>query len=429
MTISSSGKFILDEMPERALGAGAAVPLAEALDGESLPPIRSAWPLHEEDEIEAASDVLRSGRVNALQHGDHCRAFEAEFAAFCEAPHALTLANGTLALELALRAVGVRPGDEVVVTPRSFVASASCIANCGARPVFADVDPDTQLITAGTVEPVLTARTRAIVAVHLAGRPCEMDALRALAEPRGIALVEDCAQAHGARYKGRPVGGLGDAGVFSFCTDKIMSTGGEGGMMVTPREDVWRRAWAYKDHGKDYDLFRRPAGGNAFRYIVNSIGSNFRMTEMQAAIGRRQLGKLGRWHAARAERADILTRMLGDVPGLRVPAVPGHLTHAWYKFYAFARPERLAPGWTRDRIINAASRAGVPCQSGSCSEIYREKAFRDLVGPDQPVLPHARALGQTSILLPVDPTLSLTDVVRMGGVLREIAEAASGAQG
>ena len=164
--------------------------------------------------------------------GQEGREFEREFASFAGTEFAIAVGNGTLALDLALRGFGIGPGDEVIVTPRTFLASATAVINAGAIPVFADVDPDTQNITPDTVAAVITQKTKAVVCVHLAGWPCDMDGMMALAEKRGLFIIEDCAQAHGATYKGRPVGGLGHVGCWSFCQDKIMSTGGEGGMVT-----------------------------------------------------------------------------------------------------------------------------------------------------------------------------------------------------
>ena len=215
-----------------------------------------SWPVFEADEIDAVRRVLESGKVNYWT-GTECREFEKEFAAHCDASYAIALANGTVALELALEAAGVGAVDEVVVTPRSFVASASCAVRVGAKPVFADVDLESQNITAESIEAVLSDRTRAIVAVHHAGWPCDMDEIVSLANERDIIVVEDCAQAHGATYRGRPIGGIGHVAAFSFCQDKIMTTGGEGGMLVTNDEAVWKRAWSLKDHGKNYDSVYR----------------------------------------------------------------------------------------------------------------------------------------------------------------------------
>jgi len=361
------------------------------------------WPYFAEDEIEAAMQVLRSGKVNYWT-GQEGQQFEAEFAAFTSCKYAVALANGTVALEGALKALGVGPGDEVITTPRTFIASASCAVMLGARPVFADVDRASQNITAESVRSVLTPRTKAIVAVHLAGWPCEMDDIVSLAHERGIKVVEDCAQAHGAAYKGRPIGSLGDVAAFSFCQDKIMTTAGEGGMVTTNSAELWNTMWSLKDHGKSYDaVYHRehPAG---FRWLHESFGTNWRLTETQSAIGRLQLRKLPKWVEKRRENAAILTECFSELPGLRVTLPPEHIGHAYYKYYAFVRPEVLHPGWTRDRIIDAVKAEGIPCFTGSCSEIYLEKAFPPAWRPRER-LALARELGETSLMFLVHPTL------------------------
>ena len=392
------------------------------VDGD-LPMPRSHWPVHAEDEIAAVTAVLRSGRVNALHHGDEVRAFEAAFAALCDQPHAIAMANGTVTLEVALRALGIGPGDEVVVTPRSFVASASAVVAVGGVPVFADVDPVSQGITAAGIAAVLTARTRAILPVHLNGWPCDMPAIMALANERGLLVIEDCAQAHGARIAGRPVGSFGDAASFSFCTDKIISTGGEGGMLVLRDADVHARAWSLKDHGKTLAAPQPP--GPAFRWLHADFGSNHRMTEMQAAIGRRQLGRLPQMLATRRANAAGLDTALGNLPALRLTVPDPDVEHARYKYYAFVRPARLRGGWDRDRIVATAMAEGVPCQSGVCPEIYRERAFVEAGLVPMRRLPVARKLGETSIMLPIDPTLSLGDIGRIGDRLAAIVTEAT----
>ncbi len=307
-----------------------------------------------------------------------------------------------------------------VVTPRSFVASPSSVAVVGATPVFADVDPESQNLTAATIEAVLTPRTKAIIVVHLAGRPCEMDEILELAGAHGLKVIEDCAQAHGAAYRGRPVGSWGDCAAWSFCQDKIMSTGGEGGMLTTNDPGIWERAWSYKDHGRGHDAVYGREHAPGFRWYIESFGSNWRMTEMQAAIGRVQLGKLPEWTAARSRNAAILAVRLAASPGLRVPLPPPHVEHAWYKFYAFVRPEHLRPGWDRDRVMAEIGRRGVPGSVGVCPEIYREKAFIDagFVPPQR--LPVARELGETSLMLPVHPTLEPEHMHFIADVVLEV---------
>lgn len=386
----------------------------------------SSWPRYSPEEIQAVQQVLAAGRVN-YWNGEEGRAFEREFAAFHHAPYGVAVANGTVALELALHALGVGPGDDVVVPSRTFLASVSSIIVQGARPVFADVDPDTGTITAQTVREALTPHTRAIVAVHLAGWPCDMDALRALADEKRLLLIEDCAQAHGATWRGRPVGSQGDAAAFSFCTDKIMSTGGEGGMVLFHAKAAWRRAWSYKDHGKSWDAVQNMEHRPGFRWLHESIGTNWRLTEMQAAIGRVQLGELPEWLARRRENAQILVERLSWLPGLRVPVPPAGVGHAYYKFYAYVRPERLRPGWDRNRIVQAIQAQGVTCLHGGCSEVYLERAFDGTGYRPTKRLPVARDLGETSLMFLVDHTHLTAQMHQLADVVEAVMhEAAAG---
>lgn len=386
------------------------------------------WPNFTEEEAQAVSRVLLSNKVNYWT-GEEGRHFENEFAEFAGTPHAIALANGTVALDLALYGlkIGTRNGgqasDEVIVTPRSFMASVSTIVNAGARPVFADVDLDSQNISPETVAPTITDKTRAIICVHLAGWPCDMDGIRACLEGRDISLIEDCAQAHGARYKGKPVGGLGDVAAWSFCQDKIMTTGGEGGMVTCHDEDLWKRMWAYKDHGKSWSAVYEREHAPGFRWLHESFGTNWRITEMQSAIGRIQLRRMPEWHTARTQNAKDLIRNFApyaDADGpLRLPLPENMISgdversdsaniepdyvHAWYRFYAFARLENMPENQTRDDLVAVLNAQGLLAMQGSCSEMYREKAF-DGTGfrPEQP-LPNARVLGETSIMCLTHP--------------------------
>jgi len=386
------------------------------------------WPFYGEDEIEAVAEVLRSGKVNAWT-GTQCRAFEREFADFCRRRYGIALANGTLALELALRAMDVGPGDEVIVSPRSFIASASCVVNVGARPVFVDVDPDSQNITAESIESGITDRTKAVIVVHLAGWPCDMDPIMKLAHHHDLKVVEDCAQAHGALYKGKPVGSFGDVAAFSFCQDKIISTGGEGGMLLCDDEGIWQRAWSYKDHGKDPDTVSGAAGDGTYSWPHAGIGSNFRMTEMQAAIGRIQLRKLSVWLERRRRNAEILRDGLRDVPTCRLPVCPEYISHANYKFYFFVRPEKLRIGWDRNRIVQEIRAGGVACGCGVCPELYRERAFLKVSGPVADSLPVAKSLGGTSLMLEVHPGLGEREMMTISRHVRSVLQAASRANG
>ena len=386
-------------------------------------PIRTTafnpWPHFPDDEVAAATAVLRSGKVNYWT-GTEGREFEKEFAAYSGCSHAIALANGTMALELALYGLGIGPGDEVITTSRTFIASASCIVMRGATPVLADVDPVSQNITVETIRPCITPRTKAIIAVHLAGWPCDMAPIMALAQEHGLKVIEDCAQCHGATYQGRPVGSLGDVAAFSFCQDKIMSTGGEGGMLTTNDADLWEKAWSYKDHGKSWDAVYNREHQPGFRWLHESFGTNWRLTEMQSAIGRLQLAKMPEWTRIRNRHAAILTEGFAKIPALRLTGPPPEIGHAYYKYYVFIRPEMMSlspvpgpqsPSFVRDRVMAAVNAEGIPCYSGSCSEIYLEKAFVDAgLGPKER-LPVARELGETSLMFLVHPTLTEEDML------------------
>ena len=364
----------------------------------------SPWPSFTREEADAVQRVLLSNKVNYWT-GQEGRKFEEEFAAWAGVAHGVALANGTLALDTCFKVLGIGPGDEVVVTPRTFLASASSIVNAGAIPVFADIDRDSQNITPETVAPLVNKNTRAVECVHLAGWPCEMDGFAQLADEHGLLLIEDCAQAHGARYKGKPVGGLGDIAAWSFCQDKIMTTGGEGGMVTTNDEALWKKVWSLKDHGKSWDAVHERDHPPGFRWLHESFGHNWRMSEMQSAIGRIQLQRMVDWHKARQNNATRILDAARQCPLLRVPEIPAHIEHAWYKLYVFIRPDALRSNWSRDRIMAEINQAGVPCYSGSCSEIYLEKAFDDTPFRPAQRLPVALELGETSLMFLVHPTL------------------------
>lgn len=364
------------------------------------------WPVFDEEQISAVEQVLRSGRVNAWT-GPDVNSFEQEYRAYTGSSHAIAMANGTVTLDAALQVLDLQPCDEVIVTPRSFIASVSTVLMAGATPVFADVDRDTQNLSPETIAAVLTEKTRGIILVHLAGWPADMPAIMELAKAHNLWVIEDCAQAHGAMIGDRHVGTFGTFGSFSFCQDKIISTGGEGGLLVTDDDDLWSRAWSYKDHGKSYDQVHRKDHPPGFRWVHSAEpGTNLRMTGMSAAIGRVQLKRLDGWRQHRTENATILANALAACPAFRVPTPPEDLTHAYYRFYAFVEPQALSASWSRDRIIAEVSEAGFPIFSGSCSEIYREGVFeRYGLTPDKP-LPVAQELGQTSLAFLVDPTWS-----------------------
>jgi dTDP-4-amino-4,6-dideoxygalactose transaminase len=398
--------------------------MAHTLAIEGGPPTRLAplpsWPQFESEAIEAASSVLRSGQVNYWT-GDQGRLFETEFATFTCRKYAVAVANGSVSLELALYALGVKPGDEVIVTSRSFVASAACIVLRGATPVFVDVDRDTQNMTVESIRLALSPRTKAIITVHLNGWPCDMDCINKLTRERGIAVVEDCAQAHGARYKGRPVGSLGDIASFSCCQDKIMSTGGEGGIVVTDNELLYERMWSFKDHGKNQRVMSEMRSTGGFAWVHDSIGTNFRLTEMQSAIGRVLLRKLDKAVEVRRRNAAMLTTELSTMPGLRLTRPGPDIYHSYYKYCAFVRPEKLSPEWDRDRIVKAIRAEGIACfdRAGSCNDIFREAAFAPY-RLRRTALPVAKELGDTSLIFLVHPTLTPEDISDTCAAVRKV---------
>lgn len=395
----------------------------------------SPWPSFSSEEAEAVSQTLLSNEVNYWT-GRAGRLFEKEFAEWCQTQYAIALANGTLALDLAMRGLGVGSGDEVIVTPRTFIASVSCVINAGATPVFADVDPNSGNITAETIKKVLSPRSKAVICVHLAGWPCDMDPIMALAAEHDLKVIEDCAQAHGALYKGRPVGGIGHVGAWSFCQDKIMTTGGEGGMVTTSDEATWRAMWAFKDHGKSYAAVYEKQHPPGFRWLHDDFGTNWRMLEMQAVIGRIQLRKMPEWSLARNKNAlklfNALYPFLTETGPIRCPFLPGISSsgeaaasttmnrHAFYKFYLYVRPENLASGWDRDRILNVINSRGVPCYQGSCSEVYLEKAFDNTEWRPAVRLPNAKVLGETSLMFLVHPTLTDEEINKTSQIIQDV---------
>ena len=379
----------------------------------------SPWPSFTQQEADGVSRVILSNKVNYWT-GTEGREFEKEFASWADSQFAVALGNGTLALDIALKALNVGAGDEVITTPRTFLASASSIVTAGAAPVFADVDLNSQAITAESIKAVLTPKTKAVIVVHLAGMPAEMDEIMALSKEHGFYVIEDCAQAHGAKYKGKSVGSIGHVGAWSFCQDKIMTTGGEGGMVTTNSKELWSTMWSYKDHGKSYDAIYNREHPPGFRWLHESFGTNWRMTEMQAAIGRIQLTRMSDWTAKRQAYGTQLDKAASSFNCVRLVEVPEYSEHAEYKHYMFIKPEYLAEGWDRDRIVNTIVERGVPCFQGSCSEVYLEKAFDNTPWRPTKRLPNAVELGETSIMFLVHPTLTEAEIAKTTQVMKEV---------
>jgi dTDP-4-amino-4,6-dideoxygalactose transaminase len=369
----------------------------------------SPWPSFDDAEKQAVLAVMDSNKVNYWT-GQQSREFECAFAGYFESDYAVAVANGTVALDLAWQALDLPKGSEVIVTSRTFIASVSSIVLAGLVPVFADVDRDTQNISAATIAPHINAKTKAILCVHLAGWPCEMDDILALAKQHDLYVVEDCAQSHGAKYKGKSTGSIGDIAAWSFCQDKIMTTAGEGGMVTTNRKDLWEKVWSFKDHGKSFHAVYEKQHPPGFRWLHESFGTNWRMLEVQAVVGLEQLKKMPDWTATRTAYAQQILNTAKQCTALRVPHVPDYIEHAFYKCYVFVEPQKLKPDWDRDRIIAAINALQVPCFSGSCSEVYLEKAFDNTDFRPKTPLVNAIELGQTALMFLVHPTLSQAEI-------------------
>lgn len=377
------------------------------------------WPSFIQIEADAVSKVLLSNQVNYWT-GQECREFEKEFAQFAETQYAVALANGTVALDVALKALNIGAGDDVIVTSRTFLASASSIVTAGANPIFADVELDSQNISRRSIEAVLTPNTKAIICVHLAGWMCDMEPIMQLARDKGLYVIEDCAQAHGAKYKGQAAGSIGHIAAWSFCQDKIMSTGGEGGMVTTNDEALWKKMWSYKDHGKSFDSIYNKQHPPGFRWLHDSFGTNWRMMEMQAVIGRIQLAQMPMWTEKRTEHAQAILDAFENSPYFRVDRPSNDYLHAYYKCYVQVKTEQLPEGWSRDRIMQEVNALHVPCFSGSCSEVYLEHAFDGTPWRPEQRLPHAQRLGDSSLMFLVHPTLSKDSIDKTVAAINQV---------
>lgn len=382
----------------------------------------TTWPKYTAEEIKAVSSVLKSGKVNYL-YGNISKEFEKEFSSYVGTNYALALANGTLALDIALRAIGITKGDEVIVTPRSYIASVSSVSLLGGIPKFVDIDLNSQNITAETIEPAITKKTKAILCVHLAGMPCEMDLIMKLAKKYKLKVIEDCAQAHGAQYKGKKVGSLGHIGTWSFCNDKIMTLGGEGGMITTNSKKYINFARSFNNHGKNFKKIAKDKNKiPKFRYVHDTIGSNYRMTEMQSAIGRIQLKKLENWIEIRRKNAESIFKSVASFPMINIPSIQPYMKHAFYKCYLTVNKNFLKNTWNRDRIIAEMNTRGVRCFSGSCPEIYLEKIYKNY---NISRLLNSKKLGEESLMFEVHPSLSKKDIARNLSVIKAVLREAS----
>jgi dTDP-4-amino-4,6-dideoxygalactose transaminase len=359
------------------------------------------WPQMSEKMIESVSEVLRSGKLNQWNNKAVSN-FEKKFAEYIGCNYAVAVFNGTVALNLCVKTLGLKEGDEVIVTPRTFIASASCCSWYGIKPVFVDVDRESQNITLETIKSKINEKTKAVILVHLAGWPCELDKICKYCRENDIYIIEDCAQAHGAKYNNRSVGTWGDINAWSFCQDKIITTGGEGGMITTNCPHLYKKAWSIKDHGKGYNTVFKKKHPPGFRWLHENMGTNWRMMPIQAVIGSHALDKLNEWINHRRKIASIYNNNLKDIAGVRLTIPPENIYHSYYKYYFFIEPNKFKI--TRDEIIELINNENIFCQVGSCSEVYKEQSLIEYKPEDN--LEIAKELFETAFLLKCDPCIT-----------------------
>lgn len=353
-----------------------------------------ARPLIGEEEIAAVVDVLRSGQ---LAQGPKVAAFEAAFAQFCGVKHAIATSSGTTALQVALLAHGIGDGDEVVTSAFSFVASANTILAVGAKPVFADIEPEYYTINPNDIREKLSPSTRGLIVVHLYGQACDMDEIAQVAEERNLALIEDACQAHGAEYKGKVVGAHGTA-CYSFYPTKNMTTA-EGGMITTNRDDIAEQARMVRNHG------------SRERYSHEILGYNFRMTEIQAAIGLVQLGKLHGWNESRHENALTLTQGLSHIPGITTPEIRSDSKHVFHQYTIRVKH--------RDLLIESLKANGIGFGIHYPTPIYKQPLYQQL-GYDLTHPETERACLEV-LSLPVHPSLTPIELETIGEAVASIS--------
>ncbi len=380
----------------------------------------SNWPKYSRKESEIISNILLSNKVNYL-FGNEGKKFEKNFSKFTNTKYALALANGTLALDLCLRSIEVKEKDEVIVTGRTFIASASCISLLGAKPIFVDVDINSQNLDTNLIEKAITKNTKAIVCVHFSGFPCDMPKIMKLAKKNSLLVIEDCAQAHGAKINNRSVGSFGHINAWSFCNDKIMTTGGEGGMITTNNKNLYKKAASFNNHGKNlkkyYSLTSKSL--NSFPYIHDELGLNYRLTEIQSALGNYQLKKMKEWNRLRNRNALYIINKVKDLHLVNFPVIHDKYTHAFYKLYLTINPKYLKVGKNRSHILKSLNQHGVNASFGSSGRVFAEKAFRD--ARTIPIgLPNSSFLEENSIMLQVHPTISFSDLKKTTSALYKI---------
>jgi dTDP-4-amino-4,6-dideoxygalactose transaminase len=325
------------------------------------------WPLFDETEINAVADVVRSGKWGNPDCGDMVKEFEDEFAAFCGARYALTCVNGSVALRLALIATGVRPGDEVIIPPYTFIATSTIVLEANCVPVFVDIDPDTYNLDPRKIEAAITSRTRAIIPVHFAGQACEMDEIMAIAKKHNLKVIEDACHGHGAEYKGKKLGSIGDAGCFSFQSSKNL-TSGEGGMVITNDENLFNMMNSLRNVG-------RIKGGQWYEH--HYLGCNYRMTQLQVVLLISQLKRLKEQTLRRHQNGTYLNSLLGKIDGIKpLERGKGETLHS-YHIYIFKYDKAKFNNLPKAEFAKMLAAEGVPCFMGYPKPLYKQPLFQD----------------------------------------------------
>lgn len=375
------------------------------------------YPYYPDKLLNKIIKTFKSGKVNYWT-GKEGKFFEKEFSRYLGNKYSVAVSNGSVALEIALKALNLKKNAHVIVTPRSFIISASCVINLGFKPIFADVNSNGNLSIEG-IKKSYTKQVKAIILVHLNGLSCDMDPIINFAKKHKIKIIEDCSQAHGAVYKNKPVGSYGDISTWSFCQDKIMSTGGEGGMISTNNKSIWEKCWSIKDHGKNYLITHTKKNKLGFKWLHHNFGSNYRMTEVQSLIGRYQLKDLN----YQVKKRNLIANQV--ISSLKIFWEKYHLIsqpnfecsscikkikkkncnnciHAFYRLNLFINVNREK----KLKILNNIQKKKVNCNEGPCPLIFKEKIFKKLKIKPKNKLTNAIVLGDRSIVYHINPNIS-----------------------
>lgn len=362
------------------------------------------WPFYSNKIANSVKNTIKSGKVNYWT-GNLCSKFEKNFSKFINIKYSCSISNASVGLEMALNALDIKKNDEVIVPSRTYITSASAILRVNAKPIFADIEKNSLNIDINSIKKNINRNTKAIICVHLAGYPCDMKNILKIAKKNNLKVIEDCSQAHGAMIKNRSVGSFGDISVWSFCNDKIISTGGEGGMIACNNKTIYKKIWSIKDCGRSYDKIRKKTTKVGYRWLYDSIGTNFRMTEMQAAIGIIQLKELKSYLIKRNKNAKILYNALKNINFIEFQNVDKKLYHAYYRFSILINNTKIKKNHSRDTILKQLINNKIPATVGVCPELYKEKVFHKFRKKHFDRY-YAKEVGKNIICFSVDPSIS-----------------------